>query len=252
MKASVPTLLSFLLFMQTPVFADAESNSLRTVQTQGVYEAEVVPDQAIVSFGIHTSASALNPAVTDNDSRTKAVLALAPSFGIRPEDVQTASVHVGPKFKHDTQGTKQIGFGADRQVTFYVHDLSKFEELVGSALAAGATSVDDLTFKTSKLEDAKVRAQKEAARVARQKAQALATELGATLGKIRTITDQSMISNSINQTRGYYLAPALQGATNGTIGPQGVEYTSLGSPKGTFAPGHLTISSSVTVVFDLL
>jgi uncharacterized protein YggE len=242
-------LLSALVFAQAFIPAHSSEANLRTVSTEGTYEVQTAPDEAILTVGVKTTDANLPIAMTQNNDRTRAILALAKKYGIPSEDVRTSRIAVCPRYKESKpsidgfrQDRSQItGYMAYSGITFDLKDLSKLEPLMTDLAQSGITSIDQTTFTSTKLPALRQEARKLAARSAHDKAEMLAAELGAKLGKIRTIRDE-LASRFME-------GPALQGAVNGTIGPQG-EFISSEDIRS-IAPGKITVESRVDATFDL-
>jgi len=83
-------------------------------------------------------------------------------------------------------------------------------------------------------------------KAAREKAEALAEAVGCKVGKPVNITEG--YSNTYNLAG---VAPALQGATNGTIGPQGGDAIFVTNGSQGVELGQLIINSDISATFEL-
>lgn len=227
--------------------------SPRTVSTSGTFAVEVPPNQVLILMGVKTSNADLNNAKTQNDERTRAILATAKAAGVAPERVQTGTISITPKYpeNRDEYG-KVLAYVVERKVVIDLRDVTKFENLISECLKDGANYIHNIEFRTTDLKKHRMLARKEAAKAAREKADLLATELGTAVGKVRTITEYSPDSLSpYSYSRYGGAGPMLQMASNATVSMGGGSDGSDAADGTTMSPGHLSIRSTVTAVFDL-
>jgi len=119
-------------------------------------------------------------------------------------------------------------------VEITLNDLSKYESLTSKLLEDGVNRIDSVEFDVSEDRKYKDDARLKAIRAAREKATAMAAELGQSIGKPWTI-----IENSANAS--YYLANLNSFAHAGR----------LAEAESTVAPGEVSIRASVNVSFEL-
>ena len=128
----------------------------------------------------------------------------------------------------------------DQVVQCHLKDLSKVAEITASLFEAGATSSRGATLKTSQLRKYRDEARMKAIRFAREKATALATELGARVGKPYMITE--------GESPGWW---GQNNTNGGQGGSDGKPAESLNEAQPTFAPGTITVSATISVSFVL-
>jgi hypothetical protein len=127
-----------------------------------------------------------------------------------------------------------------------LRDLSRFEDLLSQALTAGVNYVQGIEFRTTELRKHRDEARALAIQAAREKATALAGELGQDVGEPQTIQeDQS------GWWSGY---SAWWGSRWGGTMSQNViqEMGGTGWTGGSsVAPGQIDVTARVTVSFEL-
>lgn len=210
----------------------------RTVTTSGSFAVEVPPNQVILQLGVRTSHADLGQARGQNDERTKIILSQAKALGIPPEQIQTGSITIQPRYSDKQEDFGKVSaYVVERRISIDLRDISKFETLLVGCLQKGANFVYSSEFQTTELNKHRMEARKQAAKLARDKADVLAAELGAKVGQVRTITETSPDS----------LSPFANLSRNNDF------IQSPGSAEGgeTVAPGHISVRSIVTAVFDL-
>lgn len=227
--------------------AQAQGSAVnRTISVSGSADVRVVPDEVVLSVGVETWDNVLAAAKTDNDDRTKKVIALATQYQIDPKNVQTDFINISPRYEGDYPYRKIVGYYVQRAIVFTLKDISKFEGLLSAVIESGGNAVYGIQFRTSELRKHRDSARALATQAAREKAEALAKELGMKVGKAIHISETQSYWGSFY---GYYRSyggpsPAQNVVQNaGGEGPQ--------SSDGTFAPGQIVVSGTVSVTFEL-
>lgn len=216
----------------------------RTITTSGTADIEIAPDQVVMLLGIRTSHADLDQAKSQNDTRTRAVVSAAKAAGVAPARVQTGTISIQPRYgeKQEDYG-KILAYVVERKVIIDLRDLTKFEDLISECVKSHAANyIHSVEFRTTELKKHRMQARTEAAKAAREKADALAAQLGVKVGPVRMINESSD-SFASSRMRGYAQTNVMQ-YDPGSSGDD----TEGGD---TLAPGHLNIRSTVTVVFDL-
>ena len=153
----------------------------------------------------------------------KALLDVASRFQIPAERVQTSQVTIGTEGSAETPVVR-------RTVTVCLTDFSKFDDLLASMVKAGGNRVDGIELRSSKIEDARAKARIAAMKSAREKASAMAGELGEGIARPLAIVEDGFSG----EVRSVY------SAGRGAL-PTGAS----------FAAGELEVSASVSVQFAL-
>lgn len=183
-----------ILFVLVALFAfpawAGNKSEPRLITVTGDAEVRVAPDEVILTFGVETWDKDLGIAKKQNDERVKKVLALAKQFKIEPRHVQTDHISIEPRYKDGYTRENFIGFFVRKTVVFTLRDISRFEDLLSSALEAGANYVHGVQFRTTKLREYRDQARALAIKAAKEKAKALAKELGQRIGKPQSIHEE--------------------------------------------------------------
>lgn len=219
--------LSLALALLALAVPGAATAAERTVSVTGKATLEVPNDSARVGFGVsavrHTKAAALRA----TSARLRKVIAAVQAIpGVGDGDVRTGSVTVG-EFKRDSRKFYRCGQG----ITVTLHEPDRAGELIGAAVAAGASGIRGPSFFVGDSEAAYGRALAAAFEKARLKALALATQAGATLGPAQTIIEGGGVE-----------AQPFSG--------QGKQEASADQPAPT-KPSTSTVTATVNVVFLL-
>lgn len=213
-----------------------------TVSTSGSAELHVVADLVDLNFEVAVRREDLGAARKMHTDHASKVLAALRAAGIEEKDLQTSQVSIQPTYAENRHGetatVKYYDIG--QSFTCTLHDVNKVADVTTQVVNAGATSVRSANLRTSELRKYRDEARAQAARAAKEKAIALATELGAKVGKPYKIVEES--GDFRPMTANVSVAPASAEAGTARTDEQ---------PQTVFAPGLLTITANVSVVFYL-
>jgi len=211
------------------------------ISTNGSAQIRVVPDLADLYFEVEVRNADLNAARKEQTERATKVLAALRAAGVAEAELQSSQVHIAPDYTDRRQETEKIKFYRVAQsVTCTLHDLKKVTDVTAAAVEAGATGIREASLRTSELRKYRDEARGKAVRAAKEKAIALATELGAKVGKPYTITE------------GYGDDWRPGSSNSGNFQTSATESNDAGEgTASTFAPGTISISASVRISFLL-
>ena len=232
-----------LLFLTLLIFfslcAQAQNDkSLITVSGQA--EIGITPDMAMFTLRVVTLDKDLNRAKALNDESVKKTLALARTYQIEPRDVQTSYISVLTREYDDDDDDKPpvfLGYEVSKKIMLTLRDMSRIESLLSDVIRAGVNRVEGIDFRTTQIRQHKDRARQMAIRAAQEKAIALTKEIGQTIGKAHTITEEGTGGSSSSNNF----------SVNST-GSVGGDYS---DSEGTIAIGQILVTARVTVSFDL-
>ncbi|HSG10049.1 MAG TPA: SIMPL domain-containing protein [Longimicrobiales bacterium] len=204
----------------------------RTLTVTGEGHAIVVPDTATVTVGVQTTDSQVGPAVADNNATTERVIAAVQAVGVAPEDVQTTSFNVSAQVRYDEFGqpTEDVVYWVDNSVTITLRDIDLLDRLLNDALAAGANSIQSLTYGLGDPSSAQDQARQDALTRAEAQAGRLAADAGVTLGALQAVTESS--GSAISGIR-----PGTEAGSADTTVPT--------------APGTLEVTVQVTATYGI-
>ena len=161
----------------------------RTIAVNGTGRAATVPDVADVRLGVAVTRKTVAEARTKAAEVGTTVLGALTTLGIDRSDIRTASLVVQPEYDYK-DGVQQLrGQSVSHQYVVTVRDLEKLGRVVDDGLAAGATTLDGVAFRTADPAGAVAAARVDAFRDARSRAEALAAEAGVALGVVIAIAE---------------------------------------------------------------
>ena len=234
-----------------PTAANAEAKTfvelsqVRSITTSGHVDTEVRPDRVHVIFTISTAEKNLADAYKSNSEKARNLISLADELKIDKADVQTGQIQVQPDYAEDTRTHRLIrmvptGFSVTRNVSFVLKNVDNTATLISSGLLHGANGIETVYYTCSDAAKYRATTRVAALKAARDKANELAEAAGGKVGKPLVITEGTE-----------HHPPSLSGATNGTIGYQGGDAAYVSGTAGGIELGTISISSDVTVTFEL-
>ena len=242
MSNSVPSLslliVSLLLagLSVTPAAAQDDDRSTVTVSGEGTATAQ--PDQARVRFGVVTRARTAEEARTQNARAAKNAMNAVRNLDVPEEKMRMESLRLQPRYEYDDEENerKLVGYEATRQVVVELDRLEVLPQLVADVVEGGANRLDGINYQLSDRSQYRNEALRKAAQAAQEKAQLLAETLGAQLGPVHTINEQSF---------GFREPQVRLG------GPQMAKTAAQAEPEA-YAAGEIEVSADVQVVFPLV
>ena len=238
-KSFLLLLGALCLSLSLPVRAQ-ETGRLPLISVTGQAEVKVAPDEAVFNIEVKNINKDLLAAKNLNDEVVRKILALARTYKIEPQNVQTDYINVEPEYEEEEVKGKTrrvfVGYDVSKTVVVRLRDLSRFEELFSDLLKAGVTSIRNVEFRNTELRKHKDQARAMAIRAAREKAVALATEIGQGVGLAFSIIEEDTESRRDNASNNSFLTVS-SGIMSGS--------------ESTFAPGLISIRAQVSVSFRL-
>lgn len=175
----------------------------RFISVVGQARAAATPDRATVRLGVITQAPTATAALSENSALMEevisATLELVEEDQIRTEAVQLFPVYadVQPPISAEPgtavqqpQEPQITGYRAMNIVSVTAEDVNSVADVIDAATAAGANSVEGISFEVSDRAALLAEARQEAIRDARAKAEVFLEEAGGALGQVLVIREQ--------------------------------------------------------------
>jgi uncharacterized protein YggE len=216
----------------------------RSISVSGNAQVYVAPDIVQFLLAVETSDKTIAKAKATNDERVKQTLATAAKLGIDAKDTQTDRVTIEPYWDNSPSYGKPRaqpdGYTVKRSIALKLRDVKRFEEVLTAVLDAGTNRVEGIDFQTSELRKNRDNARTMAILAAKEKAGALASQLGMKIGK----------PSSISESSGYGYSAAMS-SRYGAMAQNAVSAGPAGEGSNGFAPGQIAVDATVSVTFDL-
>lgn len=234
-----------LLFLSAVSVAAQSAFDKPFISVTGTFDIKVVPDEIVFSMTVNTRNKQLAAAKAENDSRVRKLINLATTYKITPENIQTDSIGISQSYLEPENKPRIFqGYEVVKKVVMVLKDTSKAETLLTDIIESGITSLDDVDFRDSKFREHRIEARAGAMRAAQEKATMMAKEIGQSIGKAYSIFE-GVPSNDFTNGVGISANGNRGRSNNFQIGSES------SSVSGTIALGQITISVTVTVIFEL-
>jgi uncharacterized protein YggE len=208
----------------------------RIISVTGTAEIKVAPDRAMVTVGVDSNDKELAVAKTDNDGRIKRLMAVAHANGVDAKNIRTSALTMSSEYS-DEKIPKLLGYRVSQIITVTLTDVPKYDDLMTGFLKAGVNRVNGISFFVADPTKYREEARYKAVAAAREKAVALATELGQTIGKPWEVTEEAEVNPP------YLVGGANYQTRNAPASPD--------QDEETIAGGEVTIRAAVRVSFQL-
>ncbi len=249
---ALTVILSLFLVMQTvnaiktngAIGENGTPSNIITVSGQG--EAFAVPDIATFSFGASATGKDVADAQQKVNTIVKAAIDTVKGLGVDEKDIQTSDYSAYPKYEYingvcssngvcrpSTQNL--VGYEVSETITVKVRKVDDAGKILGAVGSTGVTNVSGLSFTVDDQSGIEREARAEAIADAKEKAEALAKDLGVKIVRIV----------SFNESNGGYPMPMYAKAEMAMGGADAV------SNSATVATGQNKISSNVTITYQI-
>jgi uncharacterized protein YggE len=229
---------------------DKNENDLRLVTVTGDADVKVVPDEVIITLGIQTWNAKLDVAEQSNGDIVKNTIKTIEALGIEAKHIKTEYFTINPTHTdlYDERTTTIDGYSVRKTIVVTLRDVSKFEDLLTAVLRSGVTYVNGIQFRTTELRKYRDMARSLAVKAAKEKAAALAGELGLRIGKAQSIQEE--YSNWWSWYGGWWGGSYGGGMSQNVVQNVGGG-SGTASDESAIAPGQITVNARVSVSFEL-
>jgi uncharacterized protein len=167
-----------------------EQPAIGSIVVSGTGRVAVQPDVADLRLGVTVAKPTVEAARGEAAATMDAILRAVDGAGIARADVRTAMLSVQPRYDYrDGRSPVLTGYEIANLVEISVRDLSVLGDVIDATLAAGATSMDALTFRVADPAPAEREARRQAMAEARSRADVLAEAAGLTIDGVSDIVE---------------------------------------------------------------
>lgn len=208
-----------------------EGKQIAQISVTGEGRIKVVPDRVEINLGVNNFGKDAAEVKKLNDETVDKVLKYIKKFGIPASDFKTTQVSLNKSYDYEK---KKQTYQASQSIAIILKDMTKYDELMMGLMDNGINSINNVEFKSSKMEQHKSEARKLAILDAKKKAEDYVTVLNQKIGKAILITDNS----------NHYQPPMYKNAVYAME-------ASDGNNQQTLAVGEIDIVTNVSVSFLL-
>ncbi|MEX0339559.1 MAG: SIMPL domain-containing protein [Arenibacterium sp.] len=209
------------------------AQDLRQITVTGEGRVDVAPDMALITLGVTQQADAAQEAMAATSEAVGQILTRLDQIGLAARDVQTRRITLNPVWVNDRYESdnppKIAGFVAANTIAIRVRALDQLGEVLDAVIEDGANTFNGLQFLIADPAPLMNEARKKAVADAMARAALLTEAAGVTLGPVRSIDERG-----------------------GGGGPMMMEMAAARSANVPIASGEVSLSASVTMVFDIV
>ena len=166
-----------------------------SIRVTGDSTVTVKPDQAEISIGVVTQASAAQAAAAQNAQKQDVVITELRKLLGAGADIKTISYSLSPNYRYPKEGGQPTitGYTATNIVQVKTPDLTQVGKVIDLATGSGANTIQSLRFTLKDELSARTRALQEASTKARAKSQAIASSLGLKIVRVLHVEEGGQV-----------------------------------------------------------
>jgi uncharacterized protein YggE len=185
-----------------------------TIVVPGTGRVSVVPDVADLRLGIAVARPKVDAARSEAARVMDAILTAVDGTGVARRDVRTTLLSIQPRYDYrDGRPPTLTGYELANVLEVTVRDLAKLGDVVDVALAAGATSMDGLTFRLADPAPVEREARRLAMADGRSRADVLAAEAGLQIEGVSDIVEGATPRSPVTFPKAERMMAAADAAT---------------------------------------
>lgn len=221
-----------LIVMFSTMTQAQEQKQIPQISVSGEGKVMVKPDHVIINFGVNNVGKDATEVKKLNDETVDKVVKFIKKFGIVSTDFQTTKVSLNRNYDYEK---KKYNYQASQSISITLKDIAKYDSFMMGLVDNGINNIDNVEFKSSKIEEYKSEARKLAMKEAKHKAEDYVSVLNQKIGKAILINDS---------TQTYYPQPIYKADMM-------VAAAAEMAPKETIAVGQIEVTATVSVSFIL-
>jgi uncharacterized protein YggE len=172
--------------------ADATTPPEHKISVSGTGKVVISPDIADLRLGVSATKPTVKDARAAAAASMTAVIAALRSLEIPDADLKTTQLSLQPVYVYTSGNPPRLtGYTVSNAIVATIRDLDKVAPAVDGAMAAGATTMNGITFRVADPARAEVQARQAAMAQAKAKADTLAASAGVAIGGVASISETS-------------------------------------------------------------
>ena len=206
-----------MVLMAAGAFAETK------IAVNGSGEVRISADTAVISLGINARDKDVLNAQQKVNECIAAIRGALIEKGVKEENINTDYMNIYPIYDYQNDQEQLSAYNASTTLAIRVTDMESVGSLIDAAFAAGANTLNGISFSASDTEEAKAEAMKKAVQDARKKAEILAEASGLKLASIEQITEggtfsyDNNIGNIYSKAAGFDIGMETEEAKAGTV-----------------------------------
>lgn len=198
------------------------------ISVSGYAEKETMPNEAILMLSVVTEGKEAKLVQDENSANMNKVIEALKELGIDKKEIETTSYYLYPMQEYDYDQKKTIdkGYRLTNTIKVTTNDVENAGKLLDAAVKNGINQVENVYFQLSEEEEKKIKAElvSEATKNAKEKAETLAKNLDAKVGKPISISESNYYMPIYYASKSMALT-AEESAPSPQINPESVKVT---------------------------
>ena len=233
MKKMIAVIVALVLVLSAAMaLADTK------ITVSGTGEVRVSADTAIISLGVNARDKDVLKAQQKVNETIAAVREALIDKGVKEENINTDFINIYPLYDYSGDQEQLSAYNASSTLAIKVTDMESIGALIDVCFAAGANTLNGISFSASDTGEAKTEAMKKAVADAKKKAEILAEASGLKISGIESISEGGVYSYQ-NDVGNVY-AKGMDGVVEETAEDAG---TVVQSAK-------LIVNASISITFE--
>lgn len=183
-----------LVFMLTAGAVMAETK----ITVGGTGDVRVSADTAVISLGVNARDKDVLKAQQKVNETIAAIRTALIGKGAKEENINTEMINIYALYDYQNDQEQLSAYNASSTLAIKVTDMESVGALIDAAFAAGANTLNGISFSASDTEEAKTEAMQKAVADAKQKAEILADASGLKITGIEVISEDGVYSYENN------------------------------------------------------
>ncbi|MCQ2436797.1 MAG: SIMPL domain-containing protein [Clostridia bacterium] len=220
------------LAMMLTVFAFADESEL-TVKGTGT--VSMAADIATITIGVQNIETDVATAQAVTNEAINSMLTALTEAGVAESDIATGSIYIYAEYDYSEAVERIVGYRASNTLVVRTRDITSVGNLIDIAFAAGANTLEDVSFYASDASEASEQALRNAVADAMNRAAIVADAAGVSLGSILTIEESISTPSDSNGRMFAMAAEAAAEDASGTV----------------VQAGQLQVTANVTMTYEI-
>ncbi|WP_064748125.1 SIMPL domain-containing protein [Lysobacter firmicutimachus] len=178
--------IALLASLSSPVSAETQP---RSVDVSASAEIKVVPDVILLDVGVESRHARLDQAKRSNDDNVAQALAFLKRSGVPDKDVQTDFISIEPSYHSGYSLTTPQVYIVRKSIGIKLTRIGELENVLTGLLSSGVQYIHGIEFRTTQLRKHRDAARALAIQAAKEKADAMAAELGVRRGPVLNVSE---------------------------------------------------------------
>ena len=235
MRKTLKTILSAVLALALLLAASAALAETKITVT-GNGETKVPADTAIISLGVSARNRDVQKAQQEANKTIAAIRQALLDDGAKEENINTDYLNIYAMYDYNSDDMEEVvGYNANSTLAIKVENIEDAGAMIDAAFAAGANTLNGITFSAEDTEEAQAESLKKAVADAKAKAEILAEAAGLKITGIEIISEGGVFSydNNVSNFSARGTMAKEEAADGGTL----------------VQAAKMIVSASVTVTF---